>query len=375
MYSLISWFGGKNKMASKIITLMPRHKSYIEVFGGGGHILLNKKRCGLEVYNDVNSGLVSLFRTLSVEKHGKKLKERLELTPYSREEFEYCKERWEKGLVDNSKEILELKEKFDKGEISEELFQYRWVELDSKRFQKVHYKIKETEDKLNNQLKKEEITQEEYLKAWDELEEHRIEDQIERARMFYVLCTQSFSAGLESWKSERRMRTGRLSPMIKRYLDKIDKDLDFAIERLRTVQIENKSYEYIIERYDDKNALFYLDPPYIHSTRGRAEEELEQQEGETNEEFDERIKNNRKKTDYHHELTDDMHVEFVERIMKLKGKVIVSGYDHPIYDPISEGNWRKVKLGDYAKSCQRSDAGQSKDVGEEFLWINFVPGT
>ena len=39
-------------------------------------------------------------------------------------------------------------------------------------------------------------------------------------------------------------------------------------QRLLRVQIENAPALEIIERYDDKKTLFYLDPPYVHESRG-----------------------------------------------------------------------------------------------------------
>ena len=374
--SVISWYGGKAKMAKQIINLMPRHKVYVEVFGGGGHIILNKKRVPLEVYNDVNSGLISLFRTIRNKNHFKRFQELLQLTPYSREEFEYAKARWEHGLIDNSKEMEDLKVRLENGELSEEEFETLWSNLHDDRFKRMHYKIKEKFAELENLKNKGLITEEEYRARWDEIEEIRIEDQIERARMFYVLCMQSFSAGLESWKSDKSAGNGKLNPTLRRYLNGIDKNLAWAVERFRTIQIENHSFEYILDRYDSPDTLFYLDPPYIHSTRGKADEEvLTKKDGETQEEFDERIKNHRVKYDYHHELTDDMHVLLVDKLLKIKGKFIMSGYDHPIYDRLNDGkNFFKVKLDDFAKACQATEKGGKKDIGEEFLWINFKPG-
>lgn len=42
MPGFIPWVGGKSRLAPVIIQRMPPHKSYIEVFGGGGWVLFNK---------------------------------------------------------------------------------------------------------------------------------------------------------------------------------------------------------------------------------------------------------------------------------------------------------------------------------------------
>jgi DNA adenine methylase len=59
-----AWVGGKRKIAKEILGLMPPHKRYIEVFGGGLAILYAKekltcKEC-VEIVNDFNSELVNL---------------------------------------------------------------------------------------------------------------------------------------------------------------------------------------------------------------------------------------------------------------------------------------------------------------------------
>ena len=64
MKSFIPWIGGKSLLAKKIVEQFPDDiERYIEVFGGGGSVLLYKENhAKLEVYNDFNSDLVNLFR-------------------------------------------------------------------------------------------------------------------------------------------------------------------------------------------------------------------------------------------------------------------------------------------------------------------------
>lgn len=82
-------------MANKIIELFPNHKCYVEVFGGAGHILFRKKSSEIEVFNDIDKGLITFFKVLRDEKKANQLKTLLELTPYSREEFYNCRDTWE----------------------------------------------------------------------------------------------------------------------------------------------------------------------------------------------------------------------------------------------------------------------------------------
>lgn len=62
MNSFIAWIGGKRILAKKIISMMPQHKTYVEVFGGAGWVLFRKEISKIEVWNDLNSDLVNLFR-------------------------------------------------------------------------------------------------------------------------------------------------------------------------------------------------------------------------------------------------------------------------------------------------------------------------
>ena len=64
MKSFIPWVSGKSLLAKKIVEQFPDDiDRYIEVFGGGGSVLFYKENhAKLEVYNDLNSCLVNLFR-------------------------------------------------------------------------------------------------------------------------------------------------------------------------------------------------------------------------------------------------------------------------------------------------------------------------
>jgi len=65
--SPFAYFGGKGapKIKNAILKLLPPHDYYVEPFGGGASILLAKDRVNVEVYNDVNRGLVNFFRTIA----------------------------------------------------------------------------------------------------------------------------------------------------------------------------------------------------------------------------------------------------------------------------------------------------------------------
>jgi DNA adenine methylase len=93
---LVPYLGGKQKLASRLISMMPEHMSYVEVFGGGASVLLNKPRSQIEVYNDLDGELVNLFEVIRDDpdvflEHSKYLL-------YSRELFE----QWQREATGGS---------------------------------------------------------------------------------------------------------------------------------------------------------------------------------------------------------------------------------------------------------------------------------
>jgi len=94
--SPIVWFGGKGHMVNKLLPLIPKHKIYVEPFGGGANLLIAKEPSPVEVYNDLDSGLVNFFRVLRDKEKFRQFYEQVCLIPHSREEFYYCRDTWEK---------------------------------------------------------------------------------------------------------------------------------------------------------------------------------------------------------------------------------------------------------------------------------------
>ena len=87
------YYGGKFYLLPYLLRVIPKHVCYVEVFGGGGYLLLNKKRSRVEVYNDINGDIVNLFRVLRDD--GEELIRRLKYTPYSRQLVEEIRTRTE----------------------------------------------------------------------------------------------------------------------------------------------------------------------------------------------------------------------------------------------------------------------------------------
>jgi DNA adenine methylase len=88
----LRWHGGKWRLAPWIISHFPRHRTYVEPFGGAASVLLRKPRCYAEVYNDLDNWVVNLFQVLRDDALASKLIAQLRLTPFARGEFEVARE-------------------------------------------------------------------------------------------------------------------------------------------------------------------------------------------------------------------------------------------------------------------------------------------
>ena len=90
------WFGGKAspKIKNAILNLIPSHEQYVEPFGGGASILISKDAAPVEVYNDVNRGVVNFFRVISDVDYFGKFMAKASLLPVSRELYEEYMRTW-----------------------------------------------------------------------------------------------------------------------------------------------------------------------------------------------------------------------------------------------------------------------------------------
>ena len=117
-----------------------------------------------------------------------------------------------------------------------------------------------------------------------------------------------------------------------------------ASRRLQGVIVENRDALDVIKEYDSPDTLFYLDPPYVLSTRVR-------------------------KDAYMNELKDSAHDKLADLLLSVKGKVAVSGYKSDLYDDLfpKEKGW--VRYDDASKLLSASNMkGASRT---ESLWCNY----
>lgn len=244
----LDYYGGKWACANKIISLFPEHKSFVDVFCGAGSITLRKPRSKNEIINDINGEIVNFFSVL--RDNNLELRERLEKTPYGRDEYYNCRS--------------------------------------------------EAECKIERARRT-------VVKSW-----FGIGDSLDNETGFRVSLSQGGST------------TGP-------WLTYVDY-LHLYSHRLRGVIIENLDWREAIKRYDKPDTLFYLDPPYLQSSRS-------------------------KKHAYKYDWDLSDHVELLASLGQIEGNFFLSGYN--------EGPYKDLNFirHDFQSSTQ------SKTVTES-LWTN-----
>ncbi|MHB1696564.1 MAG: DNA adenine methylase [bacterium] len=182
------YFGGKYALSDKIIPLFPEHRTYVEVFGGSGVVLINKKPSDIEVYNDLNEDVYNFYKVLNDKKLFKKFKEKVSMLPYSRRLY----------------------------------YEYRNSDLSALSL-------------------------------------------IDRAVAFYYLIKLSMNANMDD-KYSPGWKFSIVTNVPKRIKNGILK-LDVIHDRLSDVYIDNLDFRDLIKNWDRPDTFFYLDPPYVLSSR------------------------------------------------------------------------------------------------------------
>lgn len=257
----LRFHGSKWRIANWIIEYFPPHDCYVEPYGGGAAVLLQKPRSCLEVYNDKDNEVVNFFYVL--RQNADDLVRLITYTPWARQE-------WENAQQGDP-------------------------------------------------------------------------DPVESARRFYIRAWMSIAGPTAQWRTGWRRNkvitkeNGQkaMTPACHSFM--ITDHLYQVAERLRGVQFECDEALAVIERYDSPDTLFYLDPPYPASTRGRWY-----------------------KAAYKYEMTDRQHREMAEFVMDVDGMVIISGYRCDLYDELFD-NWKRV---DKLVRTQRAS------YATESLWLS-----
>jgi DNA adenine methylase len=81
----VPYHGGKSRLATWIVSLMPAHRVFVEPFAGSAAVLLAKPISVHEILNDVDGNVVNFYRVLRDRPEA--LEYAVRLSPYAREEF------------------------------------------------------------------------------------------------------------------------------------------------------------------------------------------------------------------------------------------------------------------------------------------------
>lgn len=90
MRTPITYYGGKQRLAERILQLIPEHKIYCEPFFGGGAVFFAKPKSYLEVINDKNNRLMTFYK--QVQTHFEELQEMVANSLHSESDYLRAKE-------------------------------------------------------------------------------------------------------------------------------------------------------------------------------------------------------------------------------------------------------------------------------------------
>lgn len=165
---------------------------------------------------------------------------------------------------------------------------------------------------------------------------------IDRAVAFFVRYRQSRQGlGRDYCTPTARVRRG-MNENVSAWLSAVE-GLPEACERLRRVEVCCMDAVDFIKRYDHANALFYLDPPYVQSTRSA-------------------------KGAYDHEMSIEDHLWLLQALEILDGKFLLSGYDCDLYRDFAERNGWRVET---VEIDNKASGSAKKEKKIECLWMNY----
>ena len=180
-----------------------------------------------------------------------------------------------------------------------------------------------------------------YSRAEFELSYEPTDEPVERARRTLIRAHQGFGAsgatqGNTGFRIDSARKYGTAAHLWTRYPELIAS----FVERFQSVVIENKDARAVIADHDRPDTLFFVDPPYVHSTR--------------------RMDGHRY---YHHEMDDAAHEALIGQLHGVSGFVVLSGYDSDLYNDALPG-WRKHS------TRARISAGRGTTTRTEMVWLN-----
>jgi DNA adenine methylase len=162
---------------------------------------------------------------------------------------------------------------------------------------------------------------------------------VESAVQFFVWIRQSMMGLKEDFAPLSVNRTRRkMNEQASAWLSAIE-GLPAVHERLKRVVLENLDFTEFLQKYDNENTFFYLDPTYFPGTALPL---------------------------YDHMMTVKQHMEMLDFCLGAKSRILLSGYSCPEYETKLTG-WSRLTVS-VASAMGKSTKKQTK---QEILWANF----
>lgn len=169
------------------------------------------------------------------------------------------------------------------------------------------------------------------------------EDPIERARRTCIRAQMGFgSAGATKGTTGFRIDTHRSYGTSQSLWARYPESISALGDRFAGVLIENRPAIEVIDQHDGPDTLFYVDPPYMHETRYR---------------------NARHGHYYRHEMNDADHTALLEKLLDVRGMVVLSGYASDTYDDFLT-DWTR------GETEARIASNRGTTVRTESIWLN-----
>ena len=185
------------------------------------------------------------------------------------------------------------------------------------------------------------VSQRVYDKAIDYLKSGS--DSVQLAVAYYVIARQSMAGRQDTFRPLTVNRTrGGVSAEANAWWNAIDR-LNEIHERIKDIVIINEDILNVIKKYDSKDTLFYIDPPYLSDTRVS-------------------------KKVYKYEMTHLDHATLLIALSNISGKFMLSGYKSDLYQTAERMYmWNKTIL----KVPNHSSSKSKKDIKNECIWTNY----
>lgn len=169
-------------------------------------------------------------------------------------------------------------------------------------------------------------------------------DPVEKARKTYVTLSMGFLGSLGN-KSFSYGGTKYESSVARTYFNGLE-SLPAIHRRIKNIVIENQDCLEVAKKWDAKDTCFYWDNPYLKDTRVTF-------------------------NDYANEMTDEQHANTLDFVTSCKGRVIMSGYLHPMYENALEpSGFARIEIPTFSNGALSNGRG-NEAKRTECIWINY----